>query len=212
MPNFHYALIASTIILLAACSGCDDRRDVRDYYFPVRELINTEGKVYAYERTGTQPGPDTAYWYYLGVDLDTALYLTITRYGPDFSPLQLSREEIMNDGSRLRELSAFATDSLGRAVPTDLEVIYDRTFPFYLDEAAPKPYGYRLRGEFGERKAVTYVTLDRTYAGDTTTFILGEERPAIVLKLAGEVSERDPELGDISPTFSGYEIIPVASG
>ena len=35
---------------------------------------------------------------------------------------------------------------------------------------------------------------------------MGEEVEAIVFDLLGEVSQRDPLEGDISPTFTGYEI------
>ena len=201
-----FFIIGLLPLFLLGLLSCEGRRDVRDYYFPVRQLTGSDGKVYAYLRTGSQPGPDTAYWYYLGVDLDTALYLTTTGYGPDLSPRQLSREKITNEGSRLQELTAFATDSAGRSVPTEMEVLYEHTFPFYLDGPGGGPYGYRLRGQFAGSAAMTYVTLDRTEFRDTSTFILGEERPGLCVRLFGEVSERDPELGDISPTFSGYEI------
>ena len=184
-------------------TNCSDQRDIRDYYFPVKKLINTEGKVYTYENTGTLPGPDSIYWYYLGVDLDTALYLSVTRYGPDFSPQQLSREEITNSAVKMREMTIFQQDTAGRALPTKTEIIYDRTFPFYLSPT-PEAYGYRIR--YGDEIEQTFVTLDRTYRSDTTVSILGEQLDALVFNLAGEVSVRSRIEGDISPTFTGYEV------
>ena len=199
MPKFCLVLV-----LLATLLSCDDRRDIRDYYFPVRELINTEGKVYAYASTGSLPGPDTVYYYYLGVDVDTALHLTSTRYGPDLSPQQLSRQEVTNDGVRMRELIVFNPDTAGVAVPTRAEVLFDRAFPFYLAEP-PSPHGYRIRlGEGPGRQ--TFVTLNRDFRGDTTVRIQGRAYDAITFDLRGEVSQRDAERGDISPTFTGYEI------
>lgn len=189
----------------ALCSlfSCDDRRDIRDYYFPVRELINTEGKVYAFENTGTLPSPDTTFWYYLGVDLDTSLYLTATRYGPDKTPVQLSREQLTNEGVRLQELTLFEADSAGVVIPTQAEILYNQTFPFYLDEATPVGYRLRLNNSVGR---TTYVTLNRYFRYDTTLTVLGEAYDAILVELQGEVSQRDVVEGDISPTFTGYEI------
>lgn len=64
-----------------------------------------------------------------------------------------------------------------------------------------------MRGNFTPgSEETTYITLDRRYVADTTISVLGKERSAIVFELAGEVSQRDPDKGDISPTFSGYEI------
>ncbi|MEL7159963.1 MAG: hypothetical protein AAFN92_04335 [Bacteroidota bacterium] len=185
--------------------GCNRQRDIRDYYFPVRELI--DGRVYAYENTGTMPGPEFEYWYYLGVDLDTALHLSATRYGPTLAPEQQSRREIRNEGVYLREMTLLTTDSTGVATPIPTELAFTFTFPFYYEPAYKAAYGYRLSLVTPDNPdALTYVTLDRRFRGDTTVTVLGESLPAIVFDLAGEVSLRDPEEGDISPQFTGYEI------
>lgn len=196
------------LLLVAACTlaACSGDRDIRDYYFPARELVNTDGKVYAYENTGTLPGPDTIYWYYLGVDLDTALYLSITRYAGDFSPQQLAQEEVTNDGIRMRKLTVFSPDTSGIVHPTEMDIIFDKSFPFYLRET-PEAYGYRMSGQMKAGSSeTTFVTLNRHFRKDTSVFVLGEERAAIIFDLAGEVSLRSQEDGDFSPSFSGYEI------
>lgn len=195
------------LLILFILSSCDDRRDVRDFYFPVRELINTDGLVYAYENIGTLPGPELEYWYFLGVDVDTALYLSVTSYGPDLAPAQQSRERIQNDAVYLDQLSLLPQDSNGIAQPVETELIYNRVFPFYLSPDDPSPYGYRMRyTPFETADADSYVTLNRRYRTDTVINVLGEDYDAIVFDLAGEVSMRDPEAGDISPEFGGYEI------
>ena len=195
------------MLMVPLFAGCDDRRDVRDYYFPVRELINEQGLVYVYENTGTLPGPEEEYWYFLGVDTDTALYLSVTSYGPDMAPAQQSRERIRNDAVYLDELTLLPQDSTGRAQPVGTELLFDRVFPFYLDASDSQPYGYRMRYDPPETPGSTsYVTLNRIYRTDTIINVLGQDYDALVFDLAGEVSMRDPELGDISPAFGGYEI------
>ena len=195
----------SLFLFVTLMASCDGRRDIRNYYYPAREL--TDGLVYAYENTGTLPGPELEYWYYLGVDVDTALHLSVTRYNVDLSPAQQSREEIKNDGVYLRTLSLLPTDSSGVATEVKTEIIYDRAFPFYLDEETTTPYGYRIKFSMPDAPdAVNYVSLNRRFARDTTISVLGDTYDALLFHLEGEVSLRDPEDGDISPQFSGYEI------
>lgn len=199
------ALIALLLLLLLFSCG-DGSRDVRNYYFPVRDLDNN-GLVYAYENTGTLPGPDTEYSYYLGVDADTALYLSVTHYDPALQPRQQSREEIRNDGVYLREVTLLQNDSSGIATPIRTKLLYNKVFPFYLEEAPTVPYGYRMSFADPARPDVNnYVTLNRRYLRDTTFVLQEKEYPALLFSLEGEVSLRDPEEGDISPQFRGYEI------
>jgi hypothetical protein len=193
------------LVLLSLLNSCEGPRDIRDYYYPVRPLV--EGQVYAYENTGTIPGPEMEYTYYLGVDVDTALYLSVTRYDPNLSPQQQGREEITNEAVYLRELTLFTTDSTGISTPISTELIFDKVFPFYVSEDKPEAAGYRIRFTPPDQpEVVNYVTLNRYFAGDTTVTVMGETYEAIRFNLEGEVSLRDPEQGDISPTFQGFEI------
>lgn len=197
-------LFMLTFTLLTACGN--GGRDIRNYYFPVRDLAET-GLVYLYENTGSIPGPEQEYAYYLGVVQDTGMYLSITRYDGTFSPKQQTRQEIENDGVYLRDLLFLQPDSAGVSVPTETTLHFSKAFPFYLKEApADNLSGYRLSFQPELREATTYVSLTRMFRGDTTINVLGDSYDAIVFDLAGEVSERDQELGDISPQFSGFEI------
>lgn len=195
----------SLFLFVTLMASCDGRRDIRNYYFPARDL--TSGLVYAYENTGSLPGAEREYWYYLGVDLDTALHLSVTRYDDGLSPAQQSREEIRNDGVYLRALSLLPTDSTGVATEVKTDIIYNRVFPFYLDEETTTPFGYRIKFSMPDAPdAVNYVSMDRRFVRDTTISVLNKTYDALLFSLAGEVSLRDPEDGDISPQFSGYEI------
>lgn len=200
--------VLALLLLVACCFSCDPQpRDVRNFYFPARELAE-KGMVYIYENTGTLPGADQEFAYYLGVDQDTALYLSITQYDGTFSPRQQTRQQIENDGAYVRDLMLLQSDSSGVAIPISTELLYARAFPFYLNDITDQDAnGYRLRFVSPSDEAkTTYVSLNRSFRGDTTINVLGKDYPALVFDLAGEVSERDKELGDISPQFSGFEI------
>ena len=186
-------------------TGCNDDRDVHDYYFPAREL--TTGLVYAYENIGTLPGPETEYSYYLGVDVDTALYLNVTQYSQFLEPRQQSRQEIKNDGVYLREITLMPPNASGPSVAMPTTLIHDKAFPFHLSPEPTEAFGYRLSFTDPDRpQTLTYVTLNRRFERDTTIAVLGKNYPGLLFSLEGEVSLRDTEEGDISPQFSGYEI------
>ncbi len=186
--------------LLVACAG---EADIRAYYFPVREL--TDGLVYEYTNRGTLSDEPFEYWYYLGVDRDTALYLSATHYADGMSPDQVTRERITNAGVQLEQLLLYPPTVDGQPQLTSANVLYGRVFPFLLDDGLPT--GLRISFVPADNSdALNYVTLDRRYRSDTTLLVMDESYSAIVFDLEGEVSQRDPELGDISPTFTGYEI------
>ena len=194
-----------TFWIIVACLylGCSDDRDIRDYYYPVRDL--TEGLIYEYRNTGNYDGSEFEYWYYLGIDQDTALFLSTTRYADGMTPVQVTTERVQNDGVYLQKLTIYPPDTAGQRQQTEATVIYDRIFPFYPNDDAAN--GYRIRFVPPENPdAETFVSLNRYFHGDTTLEIMGEEVQAVVFDLEGEVSLRDPREGDISPTFTGYEI------
>ncbi|CAH0998804.1 hypothetical protein LEM8419_00132 [Neolewinella maritima] len=194
-----YKLLLLPLLLLS----CTQQADVRDYYFPVREL--TDGLVYEYANKGTLTDEPAEYWYFLGVDRDTALYLSATQYADGMTPVQLARERITNEGVELEELFLFPPSLSGERKRVTTDIIYPRSFPFYLDDG--RAVGYRIGFSPPDNPdATNYVSLDRTYQKDTTLTVMGQPRDAIVFGLTGEVSQRDPRLGDISPTFTGYEV------
>ncbi|MCP9234641.1 hypothetical protein [Lewinella sp. JB7] len=186
--------------LLAACS---DQRDVRNFYFPVREL--TDGLVYEYTNKGTLTDEPSDFWYFLGIDRDTALYLSSTHYADGMSPDQVVRERITNDGVQLEQLILYPRLVTGQPQRVDAQILYGRSFPFYTDDG--RATGYRIAFIPPDNPdAVNYISLNRRFRGDTTLTVMGESRPALLFDLEGEVSQRDPTLGDISPTYTGYEI------
>jgi hypothetical protein len=194
-----YKLLFSALLL----TGCGQDNDIRDYYFPVREL--TDGLVYEYTNKGTLVEEPSEFWYFLGVDRDTALYLSSTHYADGMTPDQVSRERITNEGVHLEQLTLYPLNLNGTRTQVEAEVLYARTFAFYLDDG--EATGYRVAFTPTENAdATNYVTLDRRYRGDTTLTVMDESYAAIVFDLEGEVSQRDPLQGDISPTFTGYEI------
>ncbi|WP_116106210.1 hypothetical protein [Lewinella sp. IMCC34191] len=191
------------IILAFLVSACSGEADLRDYYYPIRDL--TDGLIYEYENTGNfEPAP-YEYWYYLGIDQDSALYLSSTRYAEATTPVQVTTDRVRNDGVYLQKLTLYPPDTGGVRQQVDATILYDRVFPFYPDDE--RASGYRVRFvPPSNPDAESYVSLNRYYRGDTILEVMGDEVDAVVFDLKGEVSLRDQREGDISPTYTGYEI------
>lgn len=190
-----------TIFLLASCGN---ERDIRDYYYPVRNL--TQGMVYEYQPLS---GVDSSsiYWYALAVDQDTALYLTVTTYDSLFTPANLVREKITNAGVITKELRVFATDSSGVSMEAQANVLAGNAFPFYLNEETNPAYVYRVEYVPPTQPNVKVtLTYNRQFANDTTFIYQDETYPAILLNLTGETDIMDPINGSMTPKFVGYEI------
>lgn len=203
-------LMATLCILLALIgAGCQpgDERDIRDYYFPVKAL--SEGLVYEYTPVGQSDTLRTGaeYWYYRSLPTDSAIYLTVAFYDRNFTPTQLSREQLTNTGIYLQDLYLYETDSSGRQQQVQAEILSPLTFPFSLRRAQQEKFPYRLRFQLpSQPHGTTTLNLYRQYAGDTTVVFRGKQYDALIFNLTGSVDQRDSLLGDIEPAFSGQEI------
>lgn len=197
------------ILFLLLGNSCDpgSERDIRDYYFPVKTL--SEGLVYEYTPVGQADSLRTGaeYWYYRSLPTDSAIYLTVAFYDRNFTPTQLSREQLTNAGMYLRDLYLYETDSSGRQQQVRTEILSPLVFPFSLRPAQRETFPYRLRFQLpSQPHGTTTLNLYRQYAGDTTVVFRGKPYDALVFNLTGSVDQRDSLLGDIEPAFSGQEI------
>ena len=78
-------LLPALAALTWHCAPGDGRRDVRDYYFPIRSL--TDGLVYEYQPVNND-SLSPAYWYYRSFLFRDSVFLTGTYYEYDLLPLQ----------------------------------------------------------------------------------------------------------------------------
>ncbi|MEM6398188.1 MAG: hypothetical protein AAF741_17685 [Bacteroidota bacterium] len=193
-------LIIVFLIILSCQAG---PRDLRDYYFPVREL--TTGQVYVYADM-EQPDKAPSHWYYLGNELEEGLYLSATAYTPAFEPYQQLTEHVYNDGVVLEHISFDFPDSTGKSRMVDAEILAGNVFPFYLEEDNPA-YVSDLQFDIpeppGGRQLVTF---NRQYLRDTTLSVLDKERDAIVFNMVAEYYVEDDTQGGLPTKIEGYEI------
>ncbi|MEL6276109.1 MAG: hypothetical protein AAFU03_13500, partial [Bacteroidota bacterium] len=200
----RFFLLSFCLFLVLLLSACSQERDIRSYYFPVREL--TTGQIYEYIPLA---GPDSLpiYWYALGVDLDTSLILTITTYDPSFSPATLVKEKITNVGVITDEVRLYTTDSSGISHEVQANILAGNAFPFFLTPEERPAYVYSIRYQSPNGAETIYTTTyNRQFSRDTTITVLGKSQPALVFNLSGETDINDPVNGSMTPQFAGYEI------
>ncbi|MEL7422591.1 MAG: hypothetical protein AAFN81_06350 [Bacteroidota bacterium] len=201
--KLHYQIL-SAILLLSILSSCnDDQRDLRDYYFPLREL--TDGLVYEF-RDLNFDSLSADYWYYRTIPTDSAFYFTKAYYQSDFEQKQLYREVMVNNGILLKDLFLFENDSNGQQLQTQAEILSPNVFPFKVT-GSEDYYIYQVRFQLSSQPhGSTSVLINRRFLGDTTYQFKGQTYDAIQFDILGSVDQRDSIRGDIEPQFSGREI------
>jgi hypothetical protein len=187
--------------LLVSCKSDGDRRDIRDYYFPVKEL--TDGLVYEYRPVGND-AMAPAYWYYRSLIFEDSVFLTGTYYEYNLLPLQFTREEMVSNGMLLEEMYLYEQDSTGKQVRTEVDIVAGNVFPFEVRD----PGGiflYRVEWESPlDPGARTTLIKNRRYLGDTT-FIYKEKTYDAVRFEVRELLEYDKE-GVFEKEYAGTEI------
>ncbi|MEZ4986573.1 MAG: hypothetical protein R2795_16310 [Saprospiraceae bacterium] len=197
-----FGLVASILLGVGAC-GEPTSRDIRDYYFPLKEL--TSGRVYEYRDTRYDSlSPD--YWYYLAVPTDSAWFFTKTYYQADYLPRGLYREKVVGNGLLLDALTLYEFDSTGTTLATEATILGNNVFPFEV-RGVDDIYIYQVRFQLpSQPHGSTTVLINRRFAGDTTYTWKGQTYPAVYFTLVGSVDQRDSIAGAIEPQFTGKEI------
>lgn len=208
LPGFihhQWKAVFSLFFLLCLLSACNQEKDIRDYYFPVKKL--TDGLVYVYEPLDS---PDTSliYWHLLATEKEDNFYLNTTVYGRDFTPTNLNTEKITNAGSVTKQVFLYATDSTGTSKRSEAEILAGNVFPFVVPQTGPQPaYVYRINVVPPDGKNSEYrITYNRQYSRDTVLQVLGEKQDAVVFTITGETDVRNANGESFAPTFKGYEI------
>ncbi len=203
MHYLRLPLSALALLLLAACND-NAPRDIRDYFFPLREL--TDGLVYEY-RDVRHDSLTPDFWYYRTLPTDTAYYFTKAYYQNDFVPRNLYRERMVNNGILLEDLYLYETDSTGLQTPAKATVLSANVFPFEVGAVPDEVFIYQVRFQLpSQPHGTTTLLINRRFAGDTTYVFEDKTYPAIRFDIKGTVDQRDSIIGDIEPRFTGQEV------
>lgn len=188
------------LLALTSCRG-DGVKDIRNHYFPLREL--KEGLVYEYQPVGND-SLTPAYWYYRSFFTEDGIFLTKTYYEYELVPLQLSREEVVSNGMLLASLNLYETDSTRRQQKVPAEVLSGSAFPFQVRDSTGV-FLYKVRWQpLSDPEATITLIKNRRYVKDTTVVYEGKTRDAVVFNIQ-ELVEHDKE-GVFEYKYSGREV------
>lgn len=188
-----------------AASACrhTGERDIRDYYFPLKEL--TEGLVYEYQPVGSD-SLGTVYWYYRSFLQENGIFLTGTYYEYELIPLQLVREEIVSNGVLLDDLFIYYPDSTGRQQRLDVDIEVGNVFPFVVSDSSGILL-YKVHLQFpGQEEHMTTLIKNRRYVGDTTFVYQQRTYDAVRFEVKELIEDHSATEGSVEPQFQGEEI------
>jgi len=182
-------------------SHCSQDADIREYYFPLKEL--EEGMVYEYQPVEDDSLP-TIYWYYRSFIYPDSIFLTGTRYSPELLPEQFTREELVDNGMLTVDSYVYETDSTGKQRQIPVDILAGSSFPFEVSEEGGI-FLHRLRWASVVEPGVSYeVVKNRRYLGDTAYSWNGHPGDAVILELR-EAIDQNAE-GTLSLESEGVEI------
>ncbi|MCB0628175.1 MAG: hypothetical protein KDD15_00535 [Lewinella sp.] len=191
-----------TFVAWLACNP-SNRKDIRDYYFPLKKL--TDGLVYEYQPVG-QDSLSPAFWYYRSFIQEDGIYLTGTYYEYDLIPLQLVREEMVSNGMLLQDLFLYLPDSNGRQERLAAEVLVGNVFPFSVGDSSGI-FLYKVKFDLpNEMGRTTTLIKNRRYLGETKYEFQGETYDAIRFEVRELIEDVSVTEGSIEPQFDGEEI------
>ena len=195
-------ILGLLLIIILSC-GCNQsgKRDIRDFYYPLKSL--KDGMVYEYRAVQ----PDSLapyYWYYRTHQQDEQVFLTGTYYEVDLIPKQFTREELVNNGMLLNELNLYRTDTLtGKQTPYAANIVAPNTFPFYVSNPGGIFLYHISWQEPTDSATTTTLIKNRRYLGDTT-FVFGSNHYDCIAFEVRELVEVANE-GVLEQEFSGVE-------
>ena len=190
-----------SLIFFGSCEFEGGYRDIRDFYFPLREL--KEGLVYEY-RSVNNDSLAPYYWFYRTMPADSGMYLTGMNYGYDFVPTQFVQEEWVSNGMLLDTLFLYYSDTTGRQLPLEVEIEAGNLFSFKAGpESGVLLYRVRWRDPY-QPDVWTTVIKNRQFVRDTTWIWEGKPREAVVFHLKELFSIEDG--GSLEQTYDGMEI------
>jgi len=204
MKDFTWLGLLLSVFLILFLSACEQgRKDIRDYYYPLKEL--EDGLVYEYRSADGVQGP--VYWYHRSIIQDTAVYLSSTYYRYALLPLQHVRERMTNSGMVMEGMTLYEQDSTNNfeQVQARVEVKADDVFPFSVQKEEGGIYLNHVQWQPPlDTGATITVIKNRYYAGDTSVQYKGKNYKAIILRVK-QLMEYDQN-GVNEQQFSSEEI------
>ena len=189
------------IFLAFAFLSCDEKKHIKDYYFPIESL--EKGMVYEYHSTGDVPlGP--IYWYYYGTQEGRTKFLNGVYAEADFIPRQIIKEEFTKYGILLDSVSLVTPDSTGAMIKKEGEVQVANVFPFSVVDNGGI-FLYKVKFDFPEEGNSATLIKNRQFENDSTWLFDNKLYDCIQFNVKELIEYGNDQEGYTEPGFSGEE-------
>jgi hypothetical protein len=188
------------VFFLTSCG----KTNLQDYYFPLKSLKEAP-KVYEYQLSI----PDTTvtvYWYYQTIVQGDSINFVGTYYNSDFQILQISREEQVVNGMKLKDLAFYGTNAEGKSVKMAATVEGGAVFPFEVSDEKSVFVNVIHFADPKDSTHVTTLTRNRRFVKKTNYVYHGKNVDAAQLSMKEEQSERDLQRGGLTHVYEVEEI------
>lgn len=185
-----YAFLLSLTLLLAfSCQSSVEKKDIRSYYFPLDSL--EQGRVYEYVTIDVQKQDTLSirYNYYKSMQTDSGQVLITNTYNALFFNDQYIMEEIVGNGSLLRQyhLMAMRPES-DKPVIEKAQITQNNAFPFFVSrDGGVTPMEMRFKDPSNPKERIRFMR-ERKYLRDTLYTYQGQDIPAVIFS-ANEIQE-----------------------
>jgi hypothetical protein len=202
MNAFLNRLMAA-VCLLFFLTSCG-KTNLQDYYFPLKSL-QKQPQVYEYQLI-TPDTTVTIYWYYQTIVQGDSINFVGTCYDGAFQVMQLSREEQVVNGMKLKDLSFYGTDSLGKSVQMTATIEGGAIFPFEVTDDKSVFVNVFRYADPRDATHITTHTRNRRFVKKTNYIFKEKTLDAAELSMKEEQSDRDMKQGGLTHVYEVQEI------
>lgn len=199
-----YLAFTITVISLMTLGSCSGKKDIRDYYYPLKALKEMP-KVYEYDYR-LKDTTLKMYWYYQTIIQNDSIYFVGTCYNDEFQQLLLTREQQFANGMKLKDLFYFGTDSSGSSVRSRATIEGGAVFPFQVTDDKGIFINIIKYKDPKDSTIETTLTRNRRFVGSASYSYKNEQHDAIELEMKEEQSVSDPRKGGLSHIYTIQEI------
>ena len=194
---------STTILIVLLLQSCG-KKDLRDYYFPLKQL-KADAKVYEYKIT-TPDTSFTIYWYYQTIVQADSVYLVGNCYDAGFHPLVLVREEQVANGMKLKELIYYGVNTEGYAVQTKATIEGGAVYPFQVTDDKSVFVNVVKYSDPKDSTIMTTLTRNRRFLQGTSFDFKGKKLDAVEFEMKEEQSEQNNKSGGWTHIYPIQEI------
>ncbi len=203
MINAFFNRLTPAIGLLFFLTSCG-KTNLQDYYFPLKSLQGNP-QVYEY-RLITPDTAITIYWYYQTIVQGDSINFVGTCYDGVFQVMQISREEQVTNGMKLKDLSFYGTNSDGKSVKMAATIEGGAIFPFEVTDDKSVFVNVFSYADPRDATHITTHTRNRRFVKKTDYIFKEKTLDAAQLSMKEEQSERDLKQGGLTHVYDVEEI------